>query len=42
MSEVWAHKEKLFINTYSQYIYKDCELPEDTNLNDKDELVKAI
>lgn len=41
MSETWCHKEKTFLQAYSQYIYKDCLLPEDVNVNDKCELIRA-
>ncbi|CAD8157348.1 unnamed protein product [Paramecium octaurelia] len=42
MSETWVIKEKTFIQAYSQFIYKDCEISEDTNINDKEDLLKGV
>ncbi|CAD8098078.1 unnamed protein product [Paramecium sonneborni] len=42
MSETWIIKEKTFIQAYSQFIYKDCEIREDININDKENLLKGI
>ncbi|CAD8094521.1 unnamed protein product [Paramecium sonneborni] len=42
MSETWIQKEKIFIQAYSQFIYKDCEISEDVNVNDKDELLRGV
>ncbi|CAD8078207.1 unnamed protein product [Paramecium primaurelia] len=42
MSETWIIKEKTFIQAYSQFIYKDCEISGDININDKDELLKGV
>ncbi|CAD8181757.1 unnamed protein product [Paramecium octaurelia] len=42
MSETWVIKEKTFIQAYSQFIYKDCEISEDVNVDDKEELLKGV